>query len=232
MSLITFRTSEKTRSVLTYLALITVTMITFVSGNLLAENGAEIRLFGWDALMVVLLGFVMIGFQKEAGFPELLERSISSTHRFFIPFLTGFLYAAADMIVNSWIPKTEPLKIPAVQPFGYTLLYYASGAMYFEIVNRLLTMTLVLYLVNRCLSERYHNLAFWMLAILISLYLSLQTLSEFSLWISLYGLIAGFSMNLLQALYYKKAGFLASLSVQFGHYFLWHFLAGIYNRIF
>lgn len=35
-------------------------------------------------------------------------------------------------------------------------------------------------------------------------------------------------MNFLQAIHYRKAEFLATLSLRLGHYLLWHVLLGVY----
>jgi hypothetical protein len=35
-------------------------------------------------------------------------------------------------------------------------------------------------------------------------------------------------MNFLQAIHYRKAAFLATLSLRLGHYLLWHVLLGVY----
>jgi hypothetical protein len=35
-------------------------------------------------------------------------------------------------------------------------------------------------------------------------------------------------MNLSQAVYFRKAGFLASLTLRLGHYILWHILLGVH----
>jgi hypothetical protein len=47
-------------------------------------------------------------------------------------------------------------------------------------------------------------------------------------WFVTYALISGFAMNFLQAIYFKKAGFIANLSLRLGHYLIWHILLGIY----
>lgn len=72
------------------------------------------------------------------------------------------------------------------------------------------------------------NAFFWTAAILTSLREPIEQLGDHSLLITIYSLLTGFIMNLLQAIYYRKSGFLASLTLRLGHYFLWHILLGVY----
>ncbi|NNE77364.1 MAG: hypothetical protein HKN31_09865 [Pricia sp.] len=75
---------------------------------------------------------------------------------------------------------------------------------------------------------RYIGYFFWVGAILTSLREPLEQMGANVPWIIIYALISGFVMNLLQAVYYRKAGFLASLTLRLGHYILWHMLLGVY----
>jgi hypothetical protein len=56
----------------------------------------------------------------------------------------------------------------------------------------------------------------------------LEQLPDGEYWFVGYSLITGLLMNYYQAVYFKKAGFLASLTVRLGHYLFWHILLGIY----
>jgi hypothetical protein len=51
-------------------------------------------------------------------------------------------------------------------------------------------------------------------------------------WFICYSLLTGFLMNYLQAIYYKKAGFLTTLMLRLGHYIFWHILLGVYVQYF
>jgi hypothetical protein len=43
-----------------------------------------------------------------------------------------------------------------------------------------------------------------------------------------YAFLTGFLMNYMQALYFKNAGFVSSLTLRLGHYAFWHILLGVY----
>jgi hypothetical protein len=60
----------------------------------------------------------------------------------------------------------------------------------------------------------------------------LEQLPDGGLLIISYSFLTGFAMNYLQAIFYKKSGFLASLFLRLGHYLFWHILLGIYVEYF
>lgn len=84
-----------------------------------------------------------------------------------------------------------------------------------------------MYLFNNYWGERYSNQAFWIIAILTSLREPLEQWPSGPSWFVVYSLVTGFAMNFLQAWYCRKEGFLASLSVRWGHYLIWHILNGM-----
>ncbi len=75
---------------------------------------------------------------------------------------------------------------------------------------------------------RYLDYFFWTGAILTSLREPLEQHGDDTILVVLYALITGFFMNLLQAVYFRRAGFLASLTLRLGHYLIWHILLGVY----
>ena len=79
---------------------------------------------------------------------------------------------------------------------------------------------------------RYYHLFFLFGVIVTSLREPLEQLPNGATWFVIYAFLSGFLMNFLQAIWYKKAGFLASLSLRLGHYLFWHILLGIYVQYF
>ncbi|MCM4166143.1 hypothetical protein DHD08_00435 [Arenibacter sp. H213] len=69
---------------------------------------------------------------------------------------------------------------------------------------------------------------FWTAAVLTSLREPIEQLGDQILPVVIYSLVTGFTMNLLQAIHFKKSGFLVSLTMRLGHYFIWHILFGVY----
>jgi hypothetical protein len=87
-------------------------------------------------------------------------------------------------------------------------------------------------LARKFLPEKYHSLVFWIFAVLTSVWEPLEQLPTGSWALVTYSLVTGFFFNLLQAIFFRKAGWLASLFVRLGHYLLWHILLGIYIEFF
>jgi hypothetical protein len=79
---------------------------------------------------------------------------------------------------------------------------------------------------------RFYKTFFLAAAILIALREPLGQLPQGGILLIIYGFITGFLMNFLQAVWYGRAGFLASLSIRLGHYFIWHILLGLYIELF
>ena len=60
----------------------------------------------------------------------------------------------------------------------------------------------------------------------------LEQLPTGEYWYITYALLSGFIMNYLQGIYYKNAGFIATLNLRLGHYLFWHILLGFYVQYF
>jgi len=97
-----------------------------------------------------------------------------------------------------------------------------------EIFYRLIPMTLMLLIRKWIAGGKYFDFFLWTAVFLTSLREPLEQLPSGTIWFIGYSFISGFLMNYLQAIYYKNAGFLASLSIRLGHYLFWHILLGIY----
>jgi hypothetical protein len=97
-----------------------------------------------------------------------------------------------------------------------------------EVFYRLIPLTLICGLGHWFKKKKYADLFFWIAAILTSVREPLEQLSGGSALLIFYSLAAGFLMNFLQAIWYKKAGFPAALFIRLGHYLIWHILLGVY----
>lgn len=230
MSVITFRYSDKSRTIVAYALLLLFCIVTYVVSNILYDAGDQIRVFGWDALAVIVAGFILIGFQEEAGFPELLQRNKASRFRFILPLIWGLCFGIADVLVWKVILHPEPYdKLPPfLQPFPYSILLYFAGAVYMEVFIRLIPLTAVMLLVKRFARPGSHQPILIFLFVLTALYEPFEQLPTGSAWLVAYSFLTAFAMNFLQAWLYGRYGFLASLCVRLGHYLVWHIALGIY----
>ena len=151
-----------------------------------------------------------------------------------MPVMIGAIFGILDIIVIKIIMHPEPYTElpPFLQPFPYSLFLYFSGAFEIEIFYRLIPLTLILLLGKWYANGKYINAFFWTAAVLTSLREPIEQLPSGGTLLIIYSLLTGFLMNFLQAVYYRKAGFLASLTLRLGHYLFWHILLGIYVEYF
>jgi hypothetical protein len=121
---------------------------------------------------------------------------------------------------------------PFTQPFPYSLFLYFSGAFEIEVFYRLIPLTLLLLAGNYFRKGKYYELFWWVAVGVTAIREPLEQLPSGSLLLIAYSLVTGFMMNFLQVVWYRKAGFLSSLSIRLGHYLIWHILLGMYIECF
>lgn len=152
-------------------------------------------------------------YQVKAKLPDFWQTDISNKIRFLLPIIIGIGFGILDALVFQFILPAGPYKElpPFLQPFPYSLLLYFSGAFEVEVFYRLILLTLILLLGKWYKNEEYYMAFFWCGAISTAIREPLEQLPEGNILIIIYSLLTGFLMNFLQAVWYGKAGFLASL---------------------
>lgn len=223
--------NKQTRQNITiYVAMLLVAIIGIFYGNSIRNNFSFLRVWDFQNVLLLLIGIPFLFIQTSAGIPDFLEKSISNKQRFLWPVLIGAAFGILDVVVFKFLLHPEPYTElpPFLQPFPYSLFLYFSGAFEIEIFYRLIPLTVILLLGKRMFKGRYFNVFAWMGIILTSLREPLEQLPDDGVLLLIYSLLTGFLMNLFQAIYFKKAGFLASLTLRLGHYLFWHIFLGIY----
>lgn len=199
-------------------------------GNAIKSNHSFLRVWDFQNILILLLGVPFLFFQSKADLPNFLEVGISNKQRFLKPILLGAVFGILDIIVIKLLLHPEPYtELPTfLQPFPYSIFLYFSGAFETEVFYRLIPLTVFLLFGKLISNGKYFNVFLWTAIVLTSLREPLEQLPDGELWFVVYSLLTGYLMNFLQAIYFKKAGFLASLSVRLGHYLFWHILLGLY----
>ena len=218
------------RSLSVYLLLIVWCLIALFAGRIMLSRGVPLRLFDGEALAVVCLGFFAVPYQQLAGLPSLTDYRVNWRLRYLAPFAMGLSFAIVDVVVFRYVLHPAPSsRLPGfLQPFPYSALYFVADAVYVEVIYRLLPFTLILSLTGHLqLKAGRTPIAFWIVAIVTSLAAPYQLIVKgpVQLMVTLYTL--HFVFNMIQALFYKNAGLLASLCMRLGHYLLWYILLGI-----
>jgi hypothetical protein len=193
-------------------------------------QGADVRYVDNIDTFLMALVALFLFVQKQAGFPEPLDPMISNRKRFLIPMAAGVIFGLFDIFIIRVILHPEPYTSlpPFLQPFPYSVSLYLNGALYMEIFYRLLPFMLIMLPVTKFTPEKFHMPVFMVLAVITSLAEPITQFPDGALWFRIYATASGFAMNFLQAWYFRKYGFFASLSVRLGHYLFWHILQGIY----
>ncbi len=221
---------EVSKNLYTYAALLAFAAVGSYYGHVLATTYPNIRVWDIGNFALLLLGVPFLWLQSGAHLPNFWQKDIPSRYRIFFPLGVGLFFGLLDVMVFKLIlhPEPYPELPPFLQPFPYSIFLYLSGAFEVEVFYRLIPITLVLLWGAHFKKGRYIDTFFWAAAILTSLREPLEQLSGGHWALLLYAFLSGFFMNLLQAIFYRKAGFLASISVRLGHYLLWHILLGVY----
>lgn len=220
------------QSGLIYVGLVLFCFLTLAVGQYLdSRNVLNLRLFSLGDVGLVVLGGLGIWLAPRMGFADGFDWRVSHQQRFGWPLLVGLGFAVADVAVYKLVIHPEPVTdlMPFMQPFPYSLLLFGSGAMYVECLYRFLPIPLLMALVGRVWpvyqsSERL----FWVLALLTSLVEPFEQLNTDSPALMAYSFSTGYAMNLMQAVLFRRGGFLAALFVRLGHYALWHVGFGLW----
>lgn len=201
----------------------------FYGKSILAEFPG-IRLWNYTSLLMLLAGIPFLFLQGKAGVPDFTSSTVSQRQRFLYPALIGVVFGMLDVLVIKVILHPQPYTElpPFLQPFPYSIFLYFSGAFDVEVFYRLIPMSIFLLMGKFIQQGKYYNAFFWTGAVLTAVREPLEQLPDGNTWLIIYSLITGFGMNFLQAVCFKRAGFLATLMVRWGHYIIWHILLGIY----
>jgi hypothetical protein len=225
--------NQKT-NVAIYLAFLIIAAIGIIYGKAIYSDHSFLRVWEYQNLLLMLLGVPFLFLQTRANLPNFVEKEISNQQRITTPLLIGAVFGILDIFVIKILMHPEPYSElpPFLQPFPYSIFLYFSGAFEIEVFYRLIPLTLLLLLGKRLWSGKHFNFFLWGALILTAIREPLEQLPSGDFRFVTYALLSGFLMNFIQGIYFKKAGFLASLNLRLGHYLFWHILLGIYVQYF
>ncbi len=225
-----FANKQIKTNLIIYAVFIIIAIIGSFYGNAISENYTFLRVWNYQNILILALGIPFLFLQTKANLPNFWEIHISNKKRLLFPLIIGVIFGVLDIIVFKLVLHPEPYTElpPFLQPFPYSLFLYFSGALEIEVFYRLIPLTIILLLGKWYDSGKYFNAFFWTGAVLTSLREPLEQLPDGGILLIIYSLVTGFLMNFIQAIYFKKAGFIASLILRLGHYLFWHILLGIY----
>lgn len=217
------------------LLVVTHYFIDFVGAGL--EEDPRRTLFSWPAIVIIgAAGALGIFLAWRTGFPAAIDPELSAREWLLLPTLTGFALGAVAIGVefatggiDFFLDATGMVSFNV--PLPGSPLFYAAGAVVVDVVYRLLPVPLLLWLISSlALRGRGQAPTFWGLAIVSSLAEPVSQ-SAFALGAGRFDVFAGqflsgFAMNFAQAVWFRRAGFLAMIVVRWAMYLVWHILYG------
>lgn len=222
--------NESRRNLLIYLVFLLIAVSGIIYRIQVRKYYPDLRIWEFTDILIMLSGIPFVILQSAAGIPDFRDTKVSDSNRFRNPFFAGILFGILDVVVIRIIMHPQPYTElpPFVQPFPYSVFLYFSGAFEVEVFYRLIPLTAIMLLGKIISKGRYLNVFFIAGALLTSLREPLEQMPSGPALFIAYSLVTGFLMNLMQALFFRKAGFISSLVLRLGHYLVWHILLGIY----
>lgn len=231
-SLVSLKSSSH-RNLFIYFLFLIITLVGIFVGRSVAQDYSLVRVWEFSNVLLMFIGIPFLFMQKKSGLPDFYDKTVTNRHRFLYPAMGGLAFGLLDVLVWKVILHPQPYTElpPFLQPFPYSIFLYFSGAFEIEVFYRLIPLTLLLLIGKWWKQGKYFQRLFWAGVVLTSLREPLEQLPDGNLWLITYSFLTGFLMNVAQAIWYKKAGFLASLSVRLGHYLIWHIGLGVYVQL-
>jgi len=188
----------------------------------------KVDMFALIVFLVFVFGFIGLSLARKAGFPEIWDRRISNRERFISPMICGVAFSSIIMLIDiiepignvySWFPLSMP--------------YYLFGRVVSEIDLYLFPLPLFIWILMQVLHKRkLKDMIFKPAAMIFCLYEPICTLlimlkmdlpGQFLEWYFLCEIfLSVYIFSLFSAYFFRKAGFLAALTMRFSFYTMWH----------
>lgn len=182
-------------------------------------------------IAIGVMGLIGVWLSMRTGFPDAWDARISNKQRLVVPIvaglLLGFLFLATDLATNMSQLQQERLNIQSTDvAFPASVFVYSAAAIYVEVVYRLLIIPLLLGIFSIVVrGQGAREKIFWVLAILTSLIepMTNTAASQYLAPLALaFVLVQAFSANFLQAVFFRKYGFLAAILLRVAFYIPYH----------
>jgi hypothetical protein len=201
--------------------------------------------FAWSTItLYAVLGSVGVLLSMITGFPDALDRAISNRQRFVIPLLVGAGLGVLAILIDQFTHGTKFVEMQSGEAsfniyFPASLFVYSGGIVMIEAIFRIFTIPFFLWLIsNLILRGRGQERTFWILAFVLSLFepatqglgiLFLKPSTDPLMLLLTQFLpyfVTNYPLNLGQAAFFRKYGFLASFTMRLGFYVMWHVVYG------
>jgi hypothetical protein len=221
-----------------WFALIAYLIVTKIILDTLLPNAfadiAQAAFFGWVPLGVfAIIGLIGVVLSQKTGVPDIWEGKRPFNQNILFPILTGFGIGVLMVSIDLFTGFTKLIAARHGVSQQYTdfpsmFFIFISAAIVVEVVYRLFLIPFLLWIIsNVILKNKAQTYIFWTLAVLTSLLEPLGQYPDLQVVPGYLSILLGliyFSINLTQAGFFRKYGFLAAIMVRIGFYFVWHVL--------
>jgi len=182
-------------------------------------------------IAIGVMGLIGVWLSMRTGFPGAWDPKMNNRQRLVIPILAGLvlgsLFVATDVITGlSRLQEEQGLVQSTDVAFPASLFFYPAGAIFAEVIYRLLTIPLLLGSFSILVrGQAARERLFWLLAIMTSLIEPLTNNAAAQVLAPLamaFVLVQSFGTNFLQAVLFRKYGFLASILLRVAFYIPYH----------
>ena len=215
-----------------YLGLVKITLDLFFPHAF--ADPAQASLLGWVPLGIFSgLGLIGVWLSQQTGFPSALDAQVSLRQRLLIPLLIGVGFGLPQVVLDLLTGFTKLIAARHGVTQQYTdfpsmLLIFTAAPIIVEVVYRLFLVPLLLWLIsNVLLKKRAQAPIFWMLAVVTSALEPVSQVPDLQVLPAALAVVLAveyFTINLTQAYFFRKQGFLAAILVRVGFYLVWHVL--------
>lgn len=193
---------------------------------------AQAALFGWGNLGIFsIIGLVGVFLSQKTGFPAAWTGEHPFRKAILFPILIGFGIGILMVSIDQAAGFTKLIAArhgvaQQFTDFPSMLFIFTAASIIVEVVYRLFLIPVLLWLIsNLILKAKAQSIVFWILAVLSSLLEPLGQYPDLHVVPRLLTIILAaiyFGINLTQAGFFRKYGFLAAIMIRMGFYFVWH----------
>jgi hypothetical protein len=224
--------SQRATSIKIYLGLVAIMAVLTGLTMFLPLEVNQGQQANWlSVIIVALLGGVGLNLTHRAGFPEMWDVHVSSRQRFWLPALIGIALGAVAVLFD----LVQSLGAQAQTRFPDSLVVFSLAGITEEIIIHLFLTTLLIWLISGLVFKgRHQKPVFWIIAVGGAvLYWLLQISAimtyfpeRFSTALAAQAFLIILVTITAGAYLFRRAGFLAALSLRYGFYLVWHIIWG------
>jgi membrane protease YdiL (CAAX protease family) len=186
------------------------------------------------------LGFVGFILTRYLGIPDIIDPQVSHKQRLFYPAIAGVAVGVVLIVGDILFAPYNLIGNLIHPPFPTSLVASISAGIGEEMIFRLFLITFWTWLISSViLKKKFRTGTYWIMSVIAAL---LFGFGHFPLLMNLYGfptldtiplilqaeiLLLNGIVAIVAAYYYKKAGFLAAVSVHMWTDIVWHVLFGL-----